>query len=146
VTALLDLNVFVALVWPTHEHHAAAHSWLRARGQQRWASCPVTELGFVRILSNPAFSSDALKPADAFALLVRNTAHPRHEFWPDTLSVSRGLKTLLAGIAGHRQITDAYLLALAAHRKGLLATFDKGLSQLAAEVGLESNLDLVATR
>ena len=64
-TALLDVNILTALLWPAHEHHDAAHRWFRARARGRWATCPLTQLGFVRIVSNPAFSREALSPAAA---------------------------------------------------------------------------------
>jgi toxin-antitoxin system PIN domain toxin len=126
-TALLDGNLLIALLWPTHQHHGAAHEWFAARPKRRWATCPLTELAFIRIVSNPAFSPDAVRPADAAALLASNVRHPRHEFWPDDLPVP---PTVLAGgqsLRGHRQVMDAYLLALAVKRHGVLATFDGGV-------------------
>ena len=146
MTALLDVNVFVALVWPAHEQHGAAHQWLRARPRARWASCPLTQLGLLRLVSNPAFSPDALILADAVTLLGRNTAHPQHEFWPDALPAARAVKALAGGMTGHQQVTDAYLLALAVRRKGCVATFDAGLSALAAAAGLGAHVDLVPAR
>jgi uncharacterized protein len=130
-TALLDANVLIALLWPAHEHHEAAHRWFAADRGRRWATCPLTELAFVRIVSNPAFSTDALRPADAAALLARNLAHPRHQFWPDDIPVSAGLVTPAQSLRGHRQVIDAYLLALAVKRRSTLATFDAGVRAVA---------------
>jgi hypothetical protein len=144
-TALLDLNILTALLWPAHEHHGAAHRWFRARGKAGWATCPLTQLGFVRIVSNPAFSRDALSPVEAIALLDENLSHPGHEFWPDNLQLAAGVKQLQAGLHGYRQITDAYLLALASRRKSILATFDRGLKMLAGDTFV-SALEIVATR
>jgi hypothetical protein len=143
--ALLDLNILTALLWPAHEHHAAAHRWFGARADGRWATCPFTQLGFVRIVSSPAFSGDALSPADALALLAENLAHPRHEFWADTLQVPQAAEGMEAGLQGYRQLTDAYLLALAHRRKGILATFDRGLRTLAGDE-LGGSLEIVPTR
>lgn len=128
--ALLDANLLIALIWPAHQHHERAHAWFERRGRASWASCPLTELAFVRIVSNPAFSVDALNPADALALLKRSLAHPRHEFWPDEVEVSDALGQA-AGQKGHRQLTDAYLLALAHRHAAVLASFDAGLRSLA---------------
>lgn len=145
-TALLDVNLFLAIVWPAHEHHKAAHAWLRARGRRaRWASCPVTQLGLVRLLSNPALSPDALEPADAVALLVRNLAHPLHEFWPDRLPVAAALRGFERRLTGHQQFTDAYLVALAAVRNGRLATFDRAIGRVATESGLAAHVEIVPT-
>lgn len=143
--ALLDLNILTALLWPAHEHHEPAHRWFNARGNARWATCPLTQLGFVRIVSNPAFSRDALSPVEAVALLAGNLAHPAHEFWTERLKLPVAVKGMEPGLHGYRQLTDAYLLALASRRKGVLATFDRGLRTLAGET-FESALDVVATR
>lgn len=143
-TALLDLNLLVALLWPSHEHHDAAHRWFRARANGRWATCPLTQLGFVRIVSTPAFSREALSPANAAALLAENLRHPDHEFWSESLHVPAAIKELEPRLHGHRQLTDAYLLALARHRKGALATFDRRLRDLASET-FESALEIVPT-
>jgi toxin-antitoxin system PIN domain toxin len=130
--ALLDVNVLIALLWPAHEHHAAAHGWFRKIEGRSWATCPLTELAFIRIVSNPAFSSDALSPAAALSLLDNNLEHPSHVFWPDDLPVRLSLFDDLRQMEGHRQVTDLYLLALAKSHKGALVTFDAGLIQLAS--------------
>ena len=144
-TALVDLNILTALLWPAHEHHDAAHRWFNARGNGRWATCALTQLGFVRITSNPAFSRDALSPTEAAALLAENLTHPHHEFWTDSLQVPAAIKGMKAGLQGYRQLTDAYLLALAHRRKGVLATFDRGLRVLAGDTA-DSALEIVSSR
>ncbi len=78
--ALLDLNLLAALFWPSHEHHAVAHDWFDQRRADGWATCPLTQLGFVRLVSNPAFSRDALSVRDALTLLLKNLEHPDHVF------------------------------------------------------------------
>jgi toxin-antitoxin system PIN domain toxin len=140
--ALLDLNLLAALLWPSHEHHAVAHDWFDRRRVDGWATCPLTQLGFVRLVSNPAFSRDALSVREALSLLVRNLEHPDHVFW----SADRGVTSLTpmaSSLRGHPQVTDAYLLALAHHHGGRVATFDRGLGELAAELGVA--IDVVAT-
>lgn len=122
---LLDANVLLALAWPSHALHAIAHRWWSSLGTTRFATCPLTELAFVRISSNPAFTRDAVLPAEALGLLVSITALPRHELWPDDVSAGDALRGDLL-LLGHRQVTDAYLVALAVRHKGLLSTFDKG--------------------
>ena len=144
-TALLAVNILTALLWPAHEHHDAAHRWFRARAKRHWATCALTQLGFVRIVSNPAFSRDALSPAAAVTLLAENLAHPAHEFWTDGLSVPAALKGVESGLQGHRQVTDGYLLAVASRRKGVLATFDGGLRTLAG-TAFAAALEIIPTR
>lgn len=143
--ALLDINILTALLWPTHEHHDAAHRWFGGRANAPWATCPLTQLGFVRIVSNPAFSRDALSPIDALALLGENLGHPAHEFWTESLQVPPAVKGMEARLQGYRQLTDAYLLALAHRRKGLLATFDRGLRTVAAGE-FSGSVEIVPTR
>jgi toxin-antitoxin system PIN domain toxin len=131
-TALLDVNVLIALLWSAHEHHDAAHRWFAAR-RDGWATCPLTEMAFVRIVSNPSFSNDALSPIEALSLLAHNLAHPSHEFWPDDLGLIEAIGASAPRLQGHRQLTDAYLLGLASRRKGALASFDAGLRALAGD-------------
>jgi toxin-antitoxin system PIN domain toxin len=144
-TALLDVNILTALLWPAHEHHSRAHRWFGRRGDAGWATCSLTQLGFVRIVSNPAFSSDALSPAAAVELLAMNLSHGAHEFWTESLPVPTALRGMETGLQGYKQITDAYLLALASRRNGLLATFDRGVRDIAG-VAFESSLEVVPAR
>jgi toxin-antitoxin system PIN domain toxin len=144
-TALLDLNILTALLWPAHEHHEAAHKWFSSRSNARWATCSLTQLGFVRIVSNPAFSRDALAPAKAVALLAQNLTHVAHEFWTESLQVPAAVKGIEPALQGHQQVTDAYLLALASRHKGVLATFDRGLRALAGHF-FDAALEIVRTR
>jgi uncharacterized protein len=144
-TALLDLNILTALLWPAHEHHEAAHRWFAGRRKARWATCGITELGLIRLVTNPSFSRDALSPADALVLLASNLAHENHDFWIEDLSVADALSAVPRKLQGHKQVTDAYLLALASHHRGVLATFDRGIETLAAGWGT-SALEVVSTR
>lgn len=144
-TALLDINILTALLWPAHEHHEVAHAWFGGRADAPWATCSLTQLGFVRIVSNPSFSRDALSSVEALALLAENLTHPGHEFWTDSLQVPTAVKGMETRRQGYKQLTDAYLLALAHRRKGVLATFDRGLRTLAGDALLGS-LEIVPTR
>lgn len=140
--ALLDLNLLTALFWPSHEHHAVAHDWFGRRHVDGWATCPLTQLGFVRLVSNPAFSRDALSVRDALTLLLKNLEHPDHVFWGADRDAAT-LTPMVPSLRGHQQVTDAYLLALARHHRGLVATFDRGLGDLAVQFG--AAMDVVAT-
>jgi toxin-antitoxin system PIN domain toxin len=143
-TALPDVNVPIALLWPAHEHNDAAHDWFAARGSRsRWATCPLTQMAFVHIVSNPAFSPDALAPAEALGVLERNLAHPRHEFWPDAIGLAEAVGPVAPRLQGYRQIADAYLLGLALKRRGTLASFDRGVRALV--MGVRALLDIVPT-
>jgi len=130
---LLDVNVLLALSWPGHEFHSDAQKWFGSNAAKGWATCPLVETGFVRILSNPAFSSHAVSPKEALNALEASTKHPAHQFWPDDIPVAGGLAKRRDRIVGHQQVTDCYLLALAIHHRGKLATMDRGLLGLMIE-------------
>ena len=130
---LLDVNVLIAMTWPSHEAHLKVQRWLAERGREEWASCPFTETAFVRILSNPAFSPNALTPANALALLESNLGHPAHQFWHDDIGLMEAIALVQPKIVGHQQVTDAYLLGLTIHKKGKLATLDHRLTALLSE-------------
>jgi uncharacterized protein len=134
---LLDVNVFIAMAWPTHRAHEKVQEWLARHARDGWATCPLTQTGFVRILSNPAFSPNALTPAHALALLQANLGHPAHRFWADDITFIKALELLNPRLAGHQQTTDAYLLGLAIHRKGTLATMDRAVLALLPEKSRE---------
>lgn len=130
---LLDVNVLVAMAWPRHAAHATVQKWLARHAADGWATCPITQAGFTRLISNPAFSRDALTPKQAVALLEANLEHPAHHFWPDNLGLGEALAKV-GELAGHNQITDAYLLALASARRGTLVTLDKSIANLAEQL------------
>ena len=132
---LLDVNVLIALLWARHEHHVAALRWFAGASERGWATCSLTQLGFVRIVSNAAFSADAVRPSQAVAILETNLRHPTHATWEDRWGAVAVLEPFAGGLIGHRQVTDAYLLGLAIKHGGRLATFDGGIDTLAPPEG-----------
>jgi toxin-antitoxin system PIN domain toxin len=121
--ALLDVNVLIALLDASHMHHDTATRWLEREQAQGWASCPITQNGCIRIMSQPAYPAP-LPAAAVAARLAEAVTGPDHQFWPDDLNPVVE-KTLTWGqVLGHRQVTDAYLLALAVKHGGRFATFD----------------------
>lgn len=135
---LLDVNVLIALTWPSHEFHVKVQQWFSTRQREKWASCPLTQSAFVRILSNPAFSPHALTAVDAIALLRSSLQHPGHQFWPDDIGLQEAAAPFR--VTGHQQVTDAYLLGLAIHNKGRLATLDRKLAALLPEKTVVNDL------
>jgi uncharacterized protein len=117
-------------MWPAHLGHQRAQEWFAENAKSGWASCPFTQAGCVRLLSNPSFSSDALTLQEAVKLLTANLNHPSHRFWPDDVSFPEALEPVKKQMQGHQQVTDAYLLGLALRRKAKLATMDRGVSSL----------------
>ncbi|MDX1385034.1 MAG: TA system VapC family ribonuclease toxin [Thermoanaerobaculia bacterium] len=134
MAALLDVNTLVALAWPNHVHHRAARSWFGRHHASGWATCPLTESGFVRVSSSPRATSEARTPAEAVLLLRRLVALPGHRFWRDDVSRARDETLELDRLVGHRQVTDAHLLLLAIRNGGRVVTFDRGLGQLVPPV------------
>lgn len=124
MTYLLDINALVALFDAAHVYHDPAHRWFAATGKSAWATCPLTENGFVRVISNPRY---AATPADALLRLRAFCANPELEFWPDTPSITDPALFDLTKLQGHQQITDLYLAGLAMQHGGRLATFDSSI-------------------
>jgi hypothetical protein len=128
---LLDVNVLLAIAWPNHQFHAAAIAVLSSRN--RWATSALTQLGFIRLSSNPAAIPTARSPREAAGLLARLVADSLHVYL-DALPApaSKDWRDAFAALLGHRQVTDAYLLRLAATKNAVLVTFDHRLESAAA--------------
>lgn len=131
--ALLDVNVLIALFDAAHVHHRAASDWLGANIDHGWASCPLTQNGCLRILSQPRYPN-AVPLAEAAARLADATHHKAHQFWTDELSLLDAGATRWDRLLSGTLLTDAYLLALAVRRGGRLVTFDRAVP-LAAMAG-----------
>lgn len=123
---LLDVNVLLALAWPNHQFHGAVVRRLDRRPSPEWATCLLTQLGFVRLSSNPAIVGVRKTPAQALDLLSRLIADEHHtylETLPSLVSVESSFRPLL----GHQQVTDAYLVAIAEANDATLLTLDQRL-------------------
>jgi toxin-antitoxin system PIN domain toxin len=141
VTAfLLDVNVLIALMWPAHEGHSQSQEWFSRKSREGWATCPFTQAAFVRIVTNPAFSRDAVSPQEAMKILGDNLKHTSHQFWADNISFVQAAQQFGERMTGHLQVTDAYLLGLAIHKKGKLATMDRAALALLPEKSRERDL------
>jgi len=134
---LLDVNVLIALSWPEHTQHAPARRWFGKNSAKGWATCPLVQAGFVRIVSNPAFSSRSVSVQQAIEGLVVSLRDDAHQFWPDSMPLPDAMRFLKEPITGHQQITDAYLVALAIRNRGKLATLDRKILQLAPAGAVE---------
>jgi len=117
-TYLLDANVLIALSVAEHVHHDRATRWAATTG--RFALCPIAEGALIRFLVRLG-----VRAHDAQQLLKVLRTNPEVEFWADSISYG---DADLTRVRGHRQTTDAYLVALAKARGGVLATLDEGLA------------------
>ncbi len=134
--ALFDVNLLLALFDPEHIQHPAALSWWTNNRQNGWASCPLTENGFVRVISGSRYPRPR-SFADAMVLIRAQMARPDHVFWLDDISLADPEKFDHGRLLGPNQITDAYLLARAVKNGGRLATFDRAIP-LAAVRGAQA--------
>jgi toxin-antitoxin system PIN domain toxin len=135
VTYLLDVNVLIALIDPAHVGHDIAHTWFAQKGAKSWATCPITENGVLRIAGHPKYPNSPGSPALVAPIIRQLCSLSGHVFWHDSMSL---LASDLANIDQVRtpgQLTDTYLLALAAANEGQLATLDRRLSPKAVRHG-----------
>ncbi|CAN5581533.1 type II toxin-antitoxin system VapC family toxin [soil metagenome] len=126
--ALLDVNALVALAWDSHVHHGAVRAWFAAKSVDGWATCPVTESGFVRVSSNPKVLSCFIAVEDARGVLSALRDVGDHRFLVNDVSLA---DSDIPPIVAHRQVTDAQLLTLARRHGTRLVTFDAGVAALA---------------
>lgn len=128
--ALFDVNMLLALSDTEHIHHARAFAWWNDHRDEGWASCPLTQNGFVRVLSGAGYTRPR-SFADAMAQLGGQLALPSHVFWPDDVSLADPAVFDHGRLLGPNQIADVYLLALAVKNGGRLVTFDRGIPSAA---------------
>lgn len=124
---LLDVNVLISLIDPAHIQHDRAHEWFARSGKKAWASCPLTENGVLRIVGHSRYPSSLGTPAAVAELMTSFLALPGHEFWPDDVTLFDRGRVQSDRLLSSGQVTDTYLLALAAAHGGQLATFDRNL-------------------
>ena len=144
MTYLLDINLLVALFDSQHVNHEAAHDWFARKAVDSWATCPTTENGFLRVISNPAYPTVTATPTEVMNHLAKFCSNIGHVFWSDDLSLLEVLdNTVKKRLMGHGQITDFYLTALAHHKEGRLASFDGSLGRSLEGIVLAQSLEIV---
>lgn len=137
--ALLDVTVLIALLDQAHPHHETALIWLKTNIKHGWASCPVTQNGCIRIMSQTAYPG--ARPAAQVIERLRDACdHKAHVFWPDDASIVDAKIVDGSRVHSARQVTDIYLLALALKHRGCLATFDTGIARSAVKGATDRHL------
>jgi len=139
---LLDVNVLIALLEPGHGSFQKAQEWFRSSGKDNWGVCPLTEIGFVRITTNPSFFPGPRTHEEATSIIGALANRPGYRYWPLTEGWAALTAPFAARISGHQQVTDAYLLGMAIKESGVLVTFDRGLKYLAGPQFLRNLLVL----
>lgn len=141
--SLLDINVLLALMNEQHLHHQLAISWWRANRVDGWASCPLTQNGFVRLASQLKLP-ERRSIEEVTHQLRRQLGDADHEFWPDSVSITDNTLFDISYLVGHNQITDAYILGLAVKNGGRLVTFDRGVPLRAVKGAGTRHLSVLA--
>lgn len=142
--SLLDVNVLVSLFDERHVHNKLAHDWLSKNLKRGWASCPITENGLLRILSNPNYSRfNRYSVEDISSRLGDFQQATNHTFWPDRISILNEAHFDCKNVLGAKQLTDVYLLGLAAEHKGRFVTFDRTIAKQAVLKAKKSTLHLI---
>lgn len=130
MVTLPDVNVLVALAWPNHVHHRAARSWFAVNRDLGWRTCPITQIGFVRLSANPRVTAGTATAADAVEVLRNLVGRGTHDYLIDDVDLLASDGVLMARVQGYRQVTDAHLLAVARRHGAALVTFDRGAAGL----------------
>jgi toxin-antitoxin system PIN domain toxin len=144
MTYLLDVNLLIALFDCRHVNHESAHVWFGSTGKASWATCPVTENGFLRVLSNPAYPTVSATLGEAMDRLSELCTQAGHVFWKDDVSLLDSLdRPARACLVEHQQVTDFYLTVLAAAHQGRLATFDGSLARALKGSALLPSIQLI---
>ena len=139
--ALIDINMLIALFDAAHVHHKAAHSWMTRNRSLGWATCPITQNGCVRVMSQPQYPG-RLSVAEIVRRLAVAVAVEEHTFWPDSISLCDSSRFESDRILTPKALTDIYLLGLAQENGGRLVTFDRAIP-LAAVSGAKARHLLV---
>jgi toxin-antitoxin system PIN domain toxin len=134
LAGLLDVNALVALAWDSHIHHARAREWFAGNAATGWATCPITESGFVRVSSNPRVLPSPIGVGAAREVLRELRRAGAHRFLTDDVSLT---DADVVPMTGHRQVTDAHLLTLARRHAARLVTFDAAVLVLAGGEDVE---------
>jgi toxin-antitoxin system PIN domain toxin len=126
---LLDVNALIALISPGHVHHEPIHRWFAKSSSQGWATCPITENGAIRVLSQPVFAKGRRRPVELIELLRgwKQSQAKHHRFWTDDVSLSDDALFHIDRITSHKYVSDVYLLGLAARHGAKLVSFDRSL-------------------
>jgi toxin-antitoxin system PIN domain toxin len=138
LTYLLDINLLIALCDPEHDHHEMAHRWFGSLASNRWATCAITENGFIRITGHSTYLNWKRTPAEQVGMLRRFCSLANHEFWTDDVSLLDTRIWTSAERIRSADVTDLYLLALAVKNRGKFASLDRGIPQGAIKGGQEA--------
>ena len=127
----LDINVLMALGWANHPHHQAAHAWFQTHSSDGWATCLLTQSGFLRLSLNAQVVGIPMTGPEVVTLIQGMTSHPQHTYFESLPNLTdTDFEPLARRLQGYRQVSDAILLAIAKHNSAKLVTFDRAIQSL----------------
>ena len=141
MTSLLDVNVLIGLLDANHAHHAAVMGWFSSY-EDTWASCPITQNAYVRIVTQNKYAN-TISIMEAVKKLSAAVATPNHEFISDDISLLEPKHVLHREIQGNKQVTDIHLLALSVSHGAQFVTLDKGVSHVAVQQATEDSIHVI---
>jgi len=130
---LLDINILLGIVWEDQQAHTTVFPWFRTTGRHSFATCGITQSGFVRISSSVKFGPTPVSIKEALQALNTLIEMPGHSFWPLDIGIPEATGSFVDKLFGPLQLTDAYLLGLAIAKNGTLVTRDRAIPQLAGK-------------
>lgn len=128
---LLDVNIIISIVDPEHIHHDLAFNWFRKNSAKGWATCPITENGFIRIISNNYYKNLKISSSEAIDALqeLKDNYQEWHKFIPDNVSFNDG-EIFDTSFLKSNNTTDNYLVGLAYKNNIKLLTIDREISTI----------------
>ena len=141
MTSLLDVNVLISILDANHTHHASITGWL-GQNEDRWASCPITQNGYLRIVTQESYPN-TISIKEAIRTLSQAVAGPGHEFLPDDISLLDQQLVAHQHVQGHKQLTDIYLLALSVSHGAQFVTLDEGVSLVAVPQATNASVHVI---
>ena len=139
--SLLDVNVLISLLDANHKHHAATMAWWSQK-KEPWASCPITQNGYLRIVTQASYPN-AISIPEAIRTLSQAVSAPGHEFLPDDISLLDGQLVAHEHVLGNKQLTDIYLFALSVSHGAQFVTLDKGVPHVAVRQATEATMHVI---
>ena len=137
-----DVNILIALVDDDHAHHRRASDWFDSNSGQGWVTCPITQNGCLRIVSQPRYSN-SMSVVEVMRRLRELTDTTAHEFIADDISLLTPGRIDISAVSGHRQLTDVYLLALAVAHGMRFVTLDRGVRLVAVRGANDTHLAVI---
>ena len=141
MTSLLDVNVLISLLDSNHEHHRAVMGWFE-QNHDRWASCPITQNGYLRIVTQKKYPNSISIP-EAVRTLSQAVSTPNHEFLPDDITLLDSQLVAHGHIQGSGLFTDIYLLALSVAHGARFVTLDTGVPHAAVPQATEASMHVI---